>query len=116
MKHNIDTKFGIQLPPTADEIRRNVARREARAAADLKDPDYRAAWEETCQEMEPVRALYAARATAGLTQAQVATVMGTTQAYVARIEHGRNISMKTFYKYLDACGCTARLLVEPKHA
>lgn len=116
MNRHYDSKLAMHIPPTAEEIRQNVARREARAAAAMKDPDYRLAWDETCQEMEPVRALYAARAAAGFTQAQVAAIMGTTQAYVARIERGRNISMKTFYKYVDACGCTARLLVQPKPA
>ena len=48
--------------------------------------------------------LAAARKEAGLTQAQIATRMGTTQSVVSRIERGANISVETIARYANACG------------
>ena len=49
-----------------------------------------------------------ARAEQGLTQAQVAEKIGTTQSAVARMESGRgkhSPSLETLSKYADALGC-----------
>ena len=48
--------------------------------------------------------LAAARKEAGLTQAQIAAIMGTTQSVVSRIERGANISVETISRYAHACG------------
>jgi transcriptional regulator with XRE-family HTH domain len=50
-----------------------------------------------------------ARAQQGLTQAQVAEKIGTTQSAVARMESGRgkhSPSLATLSKYAEALGCT----------
>lgn len=49
-----------------------------------------------------------ARATAGISQAEVAERMGTTQSAVARLESGRgkhSPSLATLRKYAQALGC-----------
>jgi len=59
--------------------------------------------------------LIAARARAGLTQAQLAQRMGTTQSAVARIENGRRApSMRTVQRYASATGTRAVLRLEPQ--
>jgi len=71
----------------------------------LKSPEVRSAYEEFSPEFEVARALIAARTEAGLTQAQVAERMGTTQSVIARLEGGRTLpSLKTLYRYADATG------------
>src|SRR5712692_6220887 len=59
------------------------------------------------------RSLYYARRQAGLTQAQVAERMGTTQSAIARFEADKNGAM-SFHRYVDfaiACGMMPRSLV-----
>jgi DNA-binding XRE family transcriptional regulator len=64
-----------------------AAWREVRADW-LKDPAVAAAYEANGPAMEMAFALAEARHAAGLTQAQVAQRMGTSQAAVARMERG----------------------------
>jgi len=71
----------------------------------LKDPEVRKTYEELEPEFEVAHALIAARVKAGLTQAQVAKRMGTTQSVIARLEGGRSLpSIKTLYRYAEATG------------
>lgn len=71
----------------------------------LSTPEVREAYEALTPEFEVARALIAARVEAGLTQAQVAERMGTTQSVIARLEGGRSLpSLKTLYRYADATG------------
>ena len=52
----------------------------------LSDPNFRKEWEEANAELAELDKIIAARASAGLTQADVAACMGTTQSAVARLE------------------------------
>lgn len=52
-------------------------------------PSYRAAYDALEDEFVLARVLIAARARAGLSQAQLAARMRTSQSYIARIEGGR---------------------------
>ena len=61
--------------------------REVRAQW-MQDPAFAAEYERNGPAMEMAFALTEARHTAGLTQAQVAQRMGTSQAAVARMERG----------------------------
>ena len=56
----------------------------------LVDRDVRAAYEALGDEFDRARELIAARVRAGLTQAEVAERMGTTQSVVARLEKRRS--------------------------
>ena len=54
-----------------------------------QDLEYREAYEQMGPEYEVARALIEARTQAGLTQAELAARMKTTQSAVARLESGR---------------------------
>jgi DNA-binding XRE family transcriptional regulator len=64
-------------------------------------------------EFNMARELVAARTRAGLTQAEVAERMGTTQSVVARLEGGkRQPSLRTVQRYAQAIGCRATVKLE----
>ena len=80
----------------------------------MKDPKFRAEYEALHLEFELIRAMIHARVQSGLTQAQIAERMGTTQSAVARLESGRsNPSAKTLEKYAKATGTRLRIGFEP---
>lgn len=59
------------------------------------------------------RAVIRARTTAGLTQAQLAERMGTSQSYIARLESGRTLpSTRTLLKVAEATGARPRFTLE----
>ena len=69
----------------------------------LADPEVRAAYDALGGEFDLARELIAARARAGLTQAEVAERMGTTQSAIARLESGAQIpSVNTLLKFAKA--------------
>ena len=71
----------------------------------MKDPAFRAEYARLAPEFALARSLIKARTKAGMTQAQVAKRMGTTQSVVARIESGQNApNLKTLEKYAQAVG------------
>ncbi|MBP8821509.1 MAG: helix-turn-helix transcriptional regulator [Brachymonas sp.] len=81
----------------------------------LADPSIRAAYDAQAEEFALTRELIAARTQAGLTQADVAERMGTTQSTVARLEGGKAVpSMRSLQRYAQAVGC--RAVVRLEHA
>jgi len=71
----------------------------------MQDAEVREAYHSHAYEFEIARALIEARADAGLTQAEVAKRMGTTQSAIARIEGGAQLpSMKSVIRYATAIG------------
>jgi len=69
----------------------------------LADRDARAAYDKLADEFDLSRELIAARVRAGLTQAEVAERMGTTQSVVARLESGAQMpSVNTLLKFAKA--------------
>ena len=79
----------------------------------LADPSTRAAYDAQADEFAMARELIAARTQAGLTQADVAERMGTTQSTVARLEGGkRPPSLRTVQRYAQAVGCRAVVRIE----
>ena len=78
-----------------------------------RDPDYRSAYDELESEFELARSLIEARTDAGLTQAQLAERMKTTQSVVARIESGRvHLSTRTLEKFAQGTGTRLRISFE----
>ncbi len=78
-----------------------------------RDPAYRAAYDELGPEFELARALIEARTRAGLTQAQLARRMKTTQSAVARLEGGRvRPSTKTLENVARATGTRLKITFE----
>jgi transcriptional regulator with XRE-family HTH domain len=74
-----------------------VAERQAR------DPEFKAAWEETRPQFEFRRALVMARIEAGLTQREMAERLGVKQAAVARWEAGETMpTLDTLFRVAKA--------------
>jgi DNA-binding XRE family transcriptional regulator len=68
---------------------------------------FAAAYAENAGAYDLVRELVSARTRAGLTQEQVAAVMGTTKSAVSRLEGiaGPSPSVTTLHRYARAVGC-----------
>ena len=78
-------------------------------------PGFTQAWEALEEEYAALTALLNARKTAGLTQEDVATRMGTTKSAISRLESSlrnerHSPSFATLKKYAHACG--KKLLVQ----
>jgi ribosome-binding protein aMBF1 (putative translation factor) len=71
----------------------------------LKDPAFRAEYERLAPYEELARIVIMRRAALGLTQAELATRMGTTASAISRIESGQHAtSAQTLKKLGDAFG------------
>jgi ribosome-binding protein aMBF1 (putative translation factor) len=83
---------------------------EKQTAGIRAHPDFRRVSDEFDVEYEVARQMQTARAQAGLTQADMARRMHTTQSVVSRIESGVNVSIETLSRFAEACG--SRLQVQ----
>jgi DNA-binding XRE family transcriptional regulator len=89
---------------------RSLAQVKARL---LATPATRAEYDKQAPEFAIARELIAARTRAGLTQAELAERMQTTQSTVARMESGRTLpSMRTLTRYAEATGSRAVFRLE----
>ena len=80
-----------------------------------QDPDYRKVYDDLGPEFELTRSLIQARIAAGLTQAQLAERMETTQSVIARLESGRaHPSTRTLEKIAASTGTRLRISFESK--
>ena len=78
-----------------------------------KDPEYMREYDALEEEFALATALIKARADAGLTQAELAARMGTTQSAVARMEGGKGRpSTTTLAKVAAATGTRLRVSFE----
>lgn len=79
----------------------------------LETPAIKAEYGALADEFAIAHELIAARARAGLSQAEVAQRMGTTQSVVARLESGRRPpSLRTVQRYAQAVGGRAVVRIE----
>jgi len=79
----------------------------------LSKKGVREAYDDFAPEYAIARAIIKARLDSGLTQAQLAERMGTTQPYIARLENAKAIpTMKTFLRIAEATGTRAKFLLE----
>ncbi len=79
-----------------------------------KDPAYVAAYDQLDEEFAIMSALIRARTEAGLSQADIAKRMKTTQPAVARLEGmAHRASLKTIKSYAAATGHRVKLSFEP---
>ena len=95
-----------------------LTHKQMRAAA-LARPEVKAAFDQTADEYALLDEFLKARAAQGLTQAQVAEKIGTTQSAVARMESGmgkHSPSLSTLKKYAEALECRlqVRLIRKPR--
>jgi len=76
----------------------------------MKDPTYREAFDALEGEFAVAAAFIQARATAGLTQEQLAERMGTKQEVIARWEAGKSLpSTRTLARFAKATGTILRI-------
>jgi ribosome-binding protein aMBF1 (putative translation factor) len=78
----------------------------------MRDPEFRREYEALEPAYQLARALIEARSRAGLTQAQVAERMGTTQSVVSRMESGHHLpSMSRILAYAKATHSYPKLVL-----
>lgn len=78
-----------------------------------KDPEYLREYEALEAEFSLASAVIGARIRAGLTQAELAERMGTSQSAIARLEGGRaKPSVATLEKLAKATGSRLRVVLE----
>ena len=80
----------------------------------LADPATKAEYDAQAPEFEIAEELIRARQRAGLSQAEVARRMGTTQSVVARLESGRSMpSAASLSRYAAATGSRLHVALVP---
>lgn len=78
-----------------------------------KDPEYVREYDALEDEFALASAIIGARARAGLTQAELAERMGTSQSAIARLESGKSRpSVATLEKLAQATGSRLRVVLE----
>jgi transcriptional regulator with XRE-family HTH domain len=88
-----------------------LTHKELKACA-LKRADVKAEYDKLDEEFLFLDEFLKARAAAGITQAEVAERIGTTQSAIARLESGsgkHSPSLATLRKYANALGCRLEL-------
>jgi len=80
----------------------------------LKDPQVRKHYDASEEEFALMAAVAKARARAGLSQAELAKRMKTTQSTIARLESGRGRpSTRTLHRFAKATGHRLKISFEP---
>jgi ribosome-binding protein aMBF1 (putative translation factor) len=80
----------------------------------MKDPEYRKEYDALEEEFALMAEVAKARARAGLSQAELAKRMKTTQSTIARLESGRGLpSTRTRGRFATATGHRLKISFEP---
>ena len=80
----------------------------------MQNPEIQAEYERLRPEFELAGTIIAARAAQGLTQAELAARMDTSQSYIARLESGRVLpSIRTWQRLAAATGTRPKFTLEP---
>jgi DNA-binding XRE family transcriptional regulator len=82
----------------------------------LKRKEFRKSYEDLGEEYRLAREMLTARSRIGLTQEEVADLMGTTKSAVSRLEAtGKHApSLTTLKRYAQAVGCSLEIKLVPK--
>ena len=81
----------------------------------MKEPGFKDGYDTLDDEFSLASQLIEARSRAGLTQAEVADRMGTSQSTVARLESGgAKPSLSTLKRFAKATGARVCITLEPK--
>lgn len=95
-------------------MKRKAIRVEDAAKDWFKDPEFVAEYDALDEEFALADALIGARNLADMTQEELASAMGTTQAVIARLESGRTMpSTRTLKRFAKATGSRLRISFEP---
>src|SRR5688572_19709982 len=83
----------------------------------LKDPEFKDGYDALEEEVEVASLLIEARTRANLTQAELASKMGTSQSTIARLESGKAApSLSTLRRLAKATGTRLEISFEPKRS
>ena len=83
----------------------------SRLREDLKDPEFKAYYQEERQSLKLAMKIAKLREKKGLSQQQMARLMGTSQQAVSRIESGEyeGFTLKTLEKIAEATGTKVKI-------
>lgn len=83
----------------------------SRLREDLKDPEFKAHYQEEQQALKLAMKIAKLREKKGLSQQQMAKLMGTSQQAVSRIESGEyeGFTLKTLEKIAEATGTKVKI-------
>ena len=84
---------------------------KSRLREDLKDPEFRAHYQEERQALILAMKIAKLREKKGLSQQQMAKLMGTSQQAISRIERGdyEGFTLKTLEKIAEATGTRVKI-------
>lgn len=84
----------------------------------MKDPEFKKGWDDLDPEFAVLEAMIKAREKSGITQAELASRMGTTQSVISRLEHGAfsKATLETIKKIADALDMRLIIKMQPKKA
>ncbi|MBI4684889.1 MAG: helix-turn-helix transcriptional regulator [Nitrospirae bacterium] len=84
---------------------------QSRLSEDLKDPEFKAHYQEERQALMLAMKIAKLREKKGLSQQQLAKLMGTSQQAISRIESGdyEGFTLKTMEKIAEATGTRVKI-------
>jgi DNA-binding XRE family transcriptional regulator len=84
---------------------------QSRLKEDIKDPEFKAHYEEEKQSLKLAIKIAELREKKGLSQQQLAKLMGTSQQAISRIESGEyeGFTLKTLEKIAEATGMRVKI-------
>ncbi|MDP1989606.1 MAG: helix-turn-helix transcriptional regulator [Syntrophales bacterium] len=84
---------------------------QSRLREDIKDPEFKKHYEEERQALKLAMKIAELRDKKGLSQQQLAQLMGTSQQAISRIESGRyeGFTLKTLEKIAEATGMRVKI-------
>ncbi|MEN6320032.1 MAG: helix-turn-helix transcriptional regulator [Syntrophaceae bacterium] len=84
---------------------------QSRLKEDIKDPEFKAHYEEEKQALKLAIKIAELREKKGLSQQQLAKLMGTSQQAISRIESGEygGFTLKTLEKIAEATGMRVKI-------
>jgi len=87
-------------------------------ADQMKNPEFKKAWDDLDPEFRVLKAMIKAREKSGMSQAELARRLGTKQSVVSRLERGAfsKASLETIKKVADALDMRLELRLHHKKA
>ena len=84
---------------------------QSRLSEDIKDPEFKAHYQEERQALKLAMKIAELREQQGLSQQQLAKLMGTSQQAISRIESGEyeGFTLKTLEKIAEATGMRVKI-------